>query len=68
MKRLFPTLLTLILVGCGADVGSAAVTTAALRAKEAETNQKLKEQAAARLEDSATQHQQRLDTADQGQR
>ena len=64
MHRLIAMVVLLNLAGCGADVASSAATAAAVKAKEVEAAQKLKEQVSETLEATNREAQKRLEEAD----
>lgn len=64
MHRLIGIVALLNLAGCGADVASSAATAAAVRAKEVEAAQKIKEQVSETLEAANQDAQKRLEEAD----
>jgi NifU-like protein involved in Fe-S cluster formation len=64
MRRLIGIVVLLHLAGCGADVASSAATAAAVKAKEVDAAQKLKEQVSETLEAANQEAQKRLEEAD----
>lgn len=64
MHRLIGIVALLNLAGCGADVASSAATAAAVRGKEVEAAQKIKEQVSETLEAANQEAQKRLEEAD----
>jgi NifU-like protein involved in Fe-S cluster formation len=64
MRRLIGIAVLLNLAGCGADVASSAATAAAVKAKEVEAAQNIKEQASQDLDAAGQEARRRLEEAD----